>query len=148
MVWAPPEWRQEPGFCCLTFDFYFQDDSALVQNPLTISWEQPLLQAKGEREFYYVPVFEGLPKGMPTTDKGRYSVAITADSCCSLTVTSAGEKATIEPGRSEVFSPRHHQAIRVMVTTRANPQGGANGRQPFRSETNRTSAAAASRRSP
>ena len=30
----------------------------------------------------------------------------------------------------------------------ANPQGGANGRQPFRSETNRTSAAAASRRSP
>ena len=31
---------------------------------------------------------------------------------------------------------------------RANPQGGANGRQPFGSETNRTSAAAASRRSP
>jgi len=29
-----------------------------------------------------------------------------------------------------------------------NPQGGANGRQPFGSETNRTSAAAASRRSP
>jgi hypothetical protein len=30
----------------------------------------------------------------------------------------------------------------------ANPQGGANGRQPFGSETNRTPAAAASRRSP
>jgi hypothetical protein len=30
----------------------------------------------------------------------------------------------------------------------ANPQGRANGRQPFNSETNRTSAAAASRRSP
>jgi uncharacterized protein YegJ (DUF2314 family) len=30
----------------------------------------------------------------------------------------------------------------------ANPQGGANGRQPFSSETNRTSAPAASRRSP
>jgi hypothetical protein len=30
----------------------------------------------------------------------------------------------------------------------ANPQGGANGRQPFSSETSRTSAAAASRRSP
>ena len=29
-----------------------------------------------------------------------------------------------------------------------NPQGGANGRQPFHSEINRTSAAAASRRSP
>ncbi len=34
------------------------------------------------------------------------------------------------------------------VLYRANPQGGANGRQPFSSETNRTSAAAASRRSP
>jgi inner membrane protein len=31
---------------------------------------------------------------------------------------------------------------------KANPQGGANGGQPFRSQTNRTSAAAASRRSP
>jgi hypothetical protein len=31
---------------------------------------------------------------------------------------------------------------------RPNPQGGANGRQPFSSETNRVSAAAASRRSP
>jgi len=31
---------------------------------------------------------------------------------------------------------------------RANPQGGANGSQPFSSETSRTSAAAASRRSP
>ena len=32
--------------------------------------------------------------------------------------------------------------------TPPNPQGGANGRQPFGSETNRTPAAAASRRSP
>jgi hypothetical protein len=32
--------------------------------------------------------------------------------------------------------------------TEPNPQGGANGRQPFSSETNRTSTAAASRRSP
>jgi hypothetical protein len=32
--------------------------------------------------------------------------------------------------------------------TATNPQGGANGRQPFSSETNRASAAAASRRSP
>lgn len=34
------------------------------------------------------------------------------------------------------------------VTTRPKPQGGANGRQPVSSETNRPSAAAASRRSP
>ena len=39
--------------------------------------------------------------------------------------------------------------IKVIIASRqANPQGRANGRQPFGSETNRTSAAAASRRSP
>jgi hypothetical protein len=35
-----------------------------------------------------------------------------------------------------------------MVSESANPQGGANGRQPFGSETNAAPAAAASRRSP
>ena len=37
---------------------------------------------------------------------------------------------------------------RVLPLLGPNPQGGANGRQPFSSETDRTSAAAASRRSP
>lgn len=36
----------------------------------------------------------------------------------------------------------------LFMRREANPQGGANGRQPFSSEANRTSAAAASRRSP
>jgi hypothetical protein len=38
--------------------------------------------------------------------------------------------------------------LRAVMEAAPNPQGGANGRQPFSSETNRTSAAAASRRSP
>jgi hypothetical protein len=37
---------------------------------------------------------------------------------------------------------------RVLSYWKTEPQGGANGRQPFSSDTNRTSAAAASRRSP
>jgi hypothetical protein len=37
---------------------------------------------------------------------------------------------------------------RIKVLTEANKQGGADGRQPFSSDTNRTSTAAASRRSP
>ncbi len=36
----------------------------------------------------------------------------------------------------------------IKAITKANQQGGANGRQPFRSEANQTSAAVASRRSP
>ncbi len=38
--------------------------------------------------------------------------------------------------------------FRSGVFTKPNPQGGANGRQPIRAETNRTSSSAASRRSP
>ena len=41
--------------------------------------------------------------------------------------------------------PESNRLFRVVLP---NEQGGANGRQPLRSETNRTSAAAASRRSP
>jgi hypothetical protein len=37
---------------------------------------------------------------------------------------------------------------RLMPDSHPNQHGGANGRQPFSSHTNRTSAAAASRRSP
>ena len=43
----------------------------------------------------------------------------------------------------------HLIVLRIIADSgKPNPQGGANGRQPFSSETNRTSAAAASRRSP
>ncbi len=44
---------------------------------------------------------------------------------------------------ADVFS--YYEVLRVKEP---NPQGGANGRQPSGSDTNRTSAAAASRRSP
>jgi 2,3-bisphosphoglycerate-dependent phosphoglycerate mutase len=42
----------------------------------------------------------------------------------------------------------HTQTPTEQETPASNPQGGANGRQPSRSDTNRTSVAAASRRSP
>ena len=43
----------------------------------------------------------------------------------------------------------HLIVLRIIEESgKPNPQGGANGRQPFGSDTNRTSAAAASRRSP
>jgi uncharacterized protein YceK len=42
----------------------------------------------------------------------------------------------------------HHTNSATTFMFPSNPQGGANGRQPFSSDTNRTSAATASRRSP
>ncbi len=53
---------------------------------------------------------------------------------------------TARPGEVRVFE----EVLRRFDSTNTapNPQTGANGRQPFSSDTNRTSAAAASRRSP
>ena len=52
---------------------------------------------------------------------------------------------------AEISAPLRTTArgdYRVLPMARPNPQGGPNGRQPFGSETNSTSGAAASRRSP
>jgi hypothetical protein len=44
--------------------------------------------------------------------------------------------------------PSQAQGFTCRVAAQFNPQGGANGGQPFGPETNRTSSAAASRRPP
>jgi hypothetical protein len=118
--WAPREWQQEPGFWCVVTRFLVPSCSAMTQKSMTISWRQPLLQTAGKREFFYLPVFENLPAGATTSDTNRYSITITAEAGCSVEVSNGSEKATVPAGDSRVFTPRHHQAIRAMVTTRAN----------------------------
>jgi hypothetical protein len=126
--WAPRDWQQEPGFWCIVPRFLIPSCSALTQKPMTISWRQPLLQVAGKREFFYLPVFENLPAPTTTADTNRYSITITAEPTCSVDVSNGNEKATVFPGQSRVFTPRHHQAIRAMVTTRANKPHAANSR--------------------
>jgi hypothetical protein len=118
--WAPRAWQQESGFWCLVPRFLVPSCSALIQKPMTMSWRQPLLQAAGKREFFYLPVFENLPAAATTSDTNRYSITITAEAGCSVEVSNGSEKATVLPSESSVFTPRHHQAIRAMVTMRAN----------------------------
>ena len=59
----------------------------------------------------------------------------------------AWDRAFRLPGLARIATD-HRQTPVEQDTPEPNPQGGANGRQPFSSETNRTSAAAAFRRSP
>ena len=59
----------------------------------------------------------------------------------------AWDRAFRLPGLARIATD-HRQTPVEQDTPAPNPQGGANGRQPFSSETNRTSAAAAFRRSP
>ena len=115
--WAPHEWQQETGFCCLVFRFYFKDDSVLIQKPLSISYRQPLVHADGAPRFFYLPVFQNLPKGASIGDTNRYSITIAAQPGCSLTVINGEQKSSVEAGRSVTLSPRHHQPIRATATT-------------------------------
>jgi hypothetical protein len=117
--WAPVDWQQEPGFWCIVPRFLVPNCSGLTKEPMTISWQEPLLQVGGKGEFFYLPVFENLPATMTTTDTNRYAITIVAEPTCSVEVSNGNEKATVLPGQSRVFSPRHHQPIRAMVTPRA-----------------------------
>jgi hypothetical protein len=118
--WAPRDWQQESGFWCVVPRFLVPSCSALTQQPMTMSWRQPLLQVSGKREFFYLPVFENLPATATTSDTNRYSITITVEAGCSVEVSNGREKATVLAGQSKVFTPRHHQAIRAIVTTLAN----------------------------
>ena len=119
--WAPRDWQQEPGFWCVVPQFLIPSCSALTQKPMTISWRQPLLHVSGKGEFFYLPGFENLPAAAMTTDTNRYSITIAADAGCSVEVSDGSEKANVLAGQSRIFTLRHHQAIRVMVTARAKP---------------------------
>ena len=137
----------EPGFCVL--ELWFHDDGQMVRNrtPVTMCYRQPLARLGGEGRFFYMPVFANLPDGFSTADTNRYSLTFTTRGC-SLAVTNGTQTAFIESGCSAVFAPQIHQPFRAASKPAPNPQGGANGRQPFSSEPNQASAAAASRRSP
>jgi hypothetical protein len=146
-VGIPKAWR-EPGFCCVMFGFGIEPSLLRNEAQVTISYRQPLLRLNGQARSVYVPIFDNLPKGVSTADTNHYSITLMADKDCVLSVQNGEERSIVRAGRSVALEPSHHRAIRVAVEPWSNPQGRANGRQPFSSETNRTSAAAASRRSP
>jgi hypothetical protein len=143
--YAPTEWNQEVGWCCLVFQFDFGIDSTLVEQPLRVSYCQPLLHKGEEARFFYLPVLKNLPV---ITDVESYHIMVIPEEGCCLEISNGDAKAVVEEGLSARLTPQHHVPIRTVVKCCANPQGGANGSQPFTSETNRTSAAAGSRRSP
>jgi hypothetical protein len=106
---------QEPGYCCLLFRI--DGLGKLVQKhvPIVVSYRQPLLKAEGNGRFFYLPIFENLPKDVLTTDTNRYSVTLTAASGCSLTVTNGQRTFKVDAGHSIALAPQDRQAIRAMA---------------------------------
>ena len=143
-------WRgvQETGFCILRFQVTLSEEVFAKARPVRISYRQPLLNVNGDRRFYYAPILDHLPAEIRSTDTDIYAISLEATPDCELAVSYGDQHFNVAGGQNLTLAPKHFQPIRAIVTPRPNGQGGANGRRPFNSDTNRTSAAAASRRSP
>lgn len=141
-----PEEMEEPGFCLVGVTFV-ESGTVITNQTLTVNYRQPLARCAEGGRFFYMPVFTGVPKDFSTTDTNRYSISFAARGC-SLTITNGTQAATVSSGQSMTFGLQRHQPFRARATVGPSPQGGANGGQPSGSDTDGTSATAASRRSP
>jgi len=108
---APVESR-EPGFYCLVLTF--SDSSGFVQErtPVRVTYRQPLARANGEGRFFYVPIFDNLPKNASTDNTNRYSITLVAAGC-TVEVGSGDQQVTIKDGREFTIAPQHLQPIRA-----------------------------------
>jgi hypothetical protein len=115
----PKRWR-EPGYHVLLFTFMVSPQIIDRGAPINISYRQPLLISAGRRSFFYIPIFDHLPKGVSLSETNHYSITLIAAPDCDLTVTNGLFKAHVEPGQDVMLGPKHLQAIRVTVQSRAN----------------------------
>jgi hypothetical protein len=123
----PKRWR-EPGYHVLLFTFMVSPRIMDSGAPITISYRQPLLGTAGRSSFFYIPLFEHLPTSVSLSETNHYSITLTAAPNCDLDVTNGLFKARVEPGQNVNLSPKHLQAIRVTVQSRANKSVQALGR--------------------
>lgn len=110
---------QEPGFCCLLFHVDGLGESAQKHVPVTISYRQPLFKAGKMGRFFYLPIFENLPKDVSTADTNCYSIKLTTAPGCSLAVTNGLQTFQIRAGSSVTLIPKDRQAIRATVVASA-----------------------------
>ncbi len=115
----PKRWR-EPGYHVLLFSFMVSLRIFDSGAPITISYQQPLLSTAGESSFFYMPIFEHLPNSISLSETNHYSITLIAGPKCDLVVTNGKFKKQVDPGGDVTLSPKHLQAIRVTVQSRAN----------------------------
>lgn len=113
--WEVLEENQEPGFCCLVFRVDGLGTFVRKQIPMKVFYRQPLFKVKKAGRFFYLPIFENLPKGVSTTDTNHYSIKLTAAPGCCLAVTNGLQTFKVDAGDSITLIPKDRQAIHAMV---------------------------------
>jgi hypothetical protein len=112
----PEKWR-ERGYQVLLFSFTVPLGTISNSAPVMISYRQPLLRSAQGNTFFYLPIFEHLPRDR-SLDTNRYSITLTAVDC-DLTVMNGAAETRIKAGSAITAYPRHLQAIRARVRLRA-----------------------------
>lgn len=116
-VIQPASWRnrngnplfQRRGYCCLMLNIIVPANLGSRGQCVSISYRQPLHITKKLSEFYYVPLFNGLPSVAATNDLDRYSLTLQNSS---QRVFSLGG-AMIQPGAAAVLPLSDAAAITV-----------------------------------
>jgi hypothetical protein len=120
----------EPGSCCMLVSFAAPVALLSGNDPVVISYRQPLHQAAGVRRLYYVPEFFGLPREYwtSTTNRAHYSITIKASPECSLSGSNGSETFVLQPQESITLTPRHYQPIRAAVKPKAQAEDASSSK--------------------
>jgi hypothetical protein len=115
------EFLDEPGSCCMLVSFAAPADLLSGNEPVVISYRQPLHESEGVRRLYYVPEFFGIPSKYwtSTTNRAHYSITVKTSPECSLAGSNGSEVFVLEPQQSITLTPSHYQPIRAAVKLRA-----------------------------
>ncbi len=115
------EFLGEPGSCCMLVSFAAPVALLSGNDPVVISYRQPLHESAGVRRLYYVPEFFGLPREYWTwtTNQAHYSITIKASPDCSLTGSNGSEGFALQPRESIILTPKHYRPIRAAVKPEA-----------------------------
>jgi hypothetical protein len=119
--WVTLTWQQ-PGYCCLVFLVTESSEFVHDKTPLTLSYRQPHFVEAGKKHFLYMPNFNNLPEDKSTDDFAQYSLKLSTAPTCALDVTHGKRQFILKEGQSVVLSPRHNQAVQVLVQRPGAPE--------------------------
>ena len=112
---VPREELQSPGYGILVIVVWSDSNTVLKGKPVTMTYRQPLVRSEGKGHFFYLPIFEYMPKDVSTADTNHYSITLAATPECSLAITARSKKVMVARGQSVTLGADRHTPIQAVV---------------------------------
>jgi hypothetical protein len=106
---------QSPGYVILVMVVWSDSDTVLNGKPVTMTYRQPVVRSRGEGHFFYLPIFENLPRDISTADTNHYSITMAAAPGCSLAITAGNKKVMVASSQSVTLGADRDRPIRAVV---------------------------------